>query len=350
MRILYVSMKYNYGRPDEGFDYGHYNFYNTLLNMGHEVLYYDYMTRVQRHGKQWLNEDLPKVAKKEKPDLMFVVLFEDQFEMDTMRKISESGDTVTVNWFADDQWRWEKFTRLWAPCFNWSITTAHTALPKYASIGYKNVILTQYAVNHILYRRLDLPLKHDVTFVGLPHGDRRDTVKAIRKADIDIKCWGNGWELGSISQDEMMNVFNQSKVNLNLSNVSVKKGGIIGKLGTLFGGDGGAAPVRTDQIKGRNFEVPGCGGFLLTQKVENLGDYYVEGKEIATFTDQKDLVEKVMYYLSHEEERAAIARAGYERTIKEHTYVHRFNAVFKAMGLPTTDMKDLKEGTTHEFD
>ena len=66
-----------------------------------------------------------------------------------------------------------------------------------------------------------------------------------------------------------------------------------------------------------------------------------------------DLVEKVRYYLKHEDERAAIAQAGYERTLREHTYVHRFRDIFGQMGLSGSsviDLADLKAqpGSTQE--
>ena len=38
---------------------------------------------------------------------------------------------------------------------------------------------------------------------------------------------------------------------------------------------------------------------------------------------EHDLVEKIRYYLAHEEERSAIAHAGQERTLKDHTYLQR---------------------------
>ena len=45
-----------------------------------------------------------------------------------------------------------------------------------------------------------------------------------------------------------------------------------------------------------------------------------------------DLIEKIRYYLAHPEERERIARAGYERTMREHTAEKRFGAIFKDMG------------------
>ena len=45
------------------------------------------------------------------------------------------------------------------------------------------------------------------------------------------------------------------------------------------------------------------------------------------------MIEKVRYYLSHEDERTAIAEAGYRRTLKDHTYRQRFQEIFEQIGL-----------------
>lgn len=72
---------------------------------------------------------------------------------------------------------------------------------------------------------------------------------------------------------------------------------------------------------------------MLTSNADNLTDYYVEGKEIVIYKDIDDLIDKICYYLIHEEERGNIAKAGYERTIHEYTYEKRFNEIFKSVGL-----------------
>lgn len=48
----------------------------------------------------------------------------------------------------------------------------------------------------------------------------------------------------------------------------------------------------------RIFEVTGCGAFLLTEHYDNLADYFEIGKEIETFRDARELLEKVRYYLA----------------------------------------------------
>jgi len=56
---------------------------------------------------------------------------------------------------------------------------------------------------------------------------------------------------------------------------------------------------------------------------ENLPELFELDREVVAYTSPDDCVEKIRYLLDHENEREAIARAGQERTLKEHTYYHR---------------------------
>lgn len=353
-------MKYDYGHPEQGYSFEHCNFYDCLRRMGHDVIYFDFMTELAERGREEMNRRLLETAKGEQPDLMFTVLYRDELDRAVVRTISEETDTVTVNWFCDDHWRFEAFSRHWAPCFNWVVTTDRDALPKYADIGYDNVILSQWACNHFLYRKLDLPLKYDITFVGQPDDHRREVITGLRDAGLDVRAWGNGWESGRLTQDEMIAVFNQSRINLNLTRsrlpvlraeraacpllrwganaVRLLPQGerlverVKRRLWSKEGPNEGPLHYR-EQIKGRNFEVPGCGGFMVTGTADYLDEYYVPDQEVVCFTGIEELIAKAKYYLEHEEERAQIARAGYERTLREHTYVHRFTGIFRRMGI-----------------
>lgn len=73
----------------------------------------------------------------------------------------------------------------------------------------------------------------------------------------------------------------------------------------------------------RLFEATGMGTMLVTDKKKNLGDLFKEGTEVVAYTDAADLVEQVRHYLAAEDERAAIARAGRERTFRDHSYARR---------------------------
>ena len=67
----------------------------------------------------------------------------------------------------------------------------------------------------------------------------------------------------------------------------------------------------------------GCGGFLLTNYQAELPSYFEIGKDLDAYESLPELLEKVQYYLTHEEERIEIAIHGYEKTARLHSYENR---------------------------
>jgi spore maturation protein CgeB len=243
--------------------------------------------------------------------------------------------TSLSSWFSDDVFRFAGFSSAFARSFDWIITADPPVVPKYKALGAKNVVYERWACNPFLYHTSP-ELQYDVTFVGQPHSHRKEAVQALRDAGINVQTWGRGWENGRASQEDMIKIFGQSRINLNFSDAS-KRPGLGGKLGLKL----------PKQVKARLLEVPACGGFLLTGDAPLLKDYYDEGKDVAVFRSTAELVEKVKYYLSHEAERAAIAKSGYERTMREHTYVHRISGIFQRMGFETAAPADVLAGKVH---
>lgn len=87
----------------------------------------------------------------------------------------------------------------------------------------------------------------------------------------------------------MPKVFRNSCINLNITLRSIKSG----------------IPLRA-------LDIMGCGGFLLSNYQKELGEYFEENKEIVMFYNLEDCLGKINYYLTHEDERKAIAIAGYK--------------------------------------
>jgi spore maturation protein CgeB len=211
------------------------------------------------------------------------------------------------------------------------VTTDRRSLPKYGAIGYEHVILSQWACNRYAYDKTADALEYDVTFVGQPYGEREATVERLRAEEFEVECWGYGWPNGRLEHDEMVRVFGASRVNLNLSAAYSPPRSLRARVSSLIRRE--RHEPRKSQIKGRTFEVPGSGGFLLTDRVPYLEEYLIPGKEIGVFESTEDLVRQVGWWLDHEEERARAAEAGYRRVRAEHTYDHRFAEIFAKMGL-----------------
>lgn len=99
------------------------------------------------------------------------------------------------------------------------------------------------------------------------------------------------------SLDEMPLIFNQSKINLNITAKSIRSG-----------------------LSLRIFDVLGCGGFLITNYQAELPEFFEIGKDLVAYDSMDSLKELCAYYLAHDDERREIARNGYEKVKKLHTY------------------------------
>ena len=87
----------------------------------------------------------------------------------------------------------------------------------------------------------------------------------------------------------------------------------------------------------RTFEVPACGGFLLTERSEEQSEFFDEGTEIECFSSLPELRQKIDYYLRNSSDRIGIALAGYEEASKSAS---SFEARAKQMLLTYRELKE----------
>lgn len=100
-------------------------------------------------------------------------------------------------------------------------------------------------------------------------------------------------------------VFANSKINLNITLRSIQTG----------------MPLRV-------FDIMGCGGFLISNFQEDFLEYFEPDEDIVFYTSYEELLDKVEFYLSHDEIRQRIARNAYEKVAAEHTYLQRVETMF----------------------
>lgn len=300
--VLYVGIRYDYGKKNWGLSYEHYQFYNTLLNMDYSLIYFDYDRLRDKFGAPKMSQMLREAAYLYHPDFLFYFHYTNWIEHSVWREISDKLPTKTIIMLADDHWRYDESKPVWS-LFNLVLTTDLKGFERRREEGFANVLLTQWACNHFLYRNLNLPKKYNVSFVGRCYGERKSFVETIKEKGINVATFGQGWgDGGRVSQAELIKIYNESKITLNIS----------------FASAGG----RT-QIKGRDFEAVGCGSLLLTKDSKEIAEYFVPGEEIVTYKDANDASEKIKYYLENDDERERIAKKGFERFIKEHTMEKR---------------------------
>jgi spore maturation protein CgeB len=84
--------------------------------------------------------------------------------------------------------------------------------------------------------------------------------------------------------------------------------------------------TRDPQVKDthnmRTFEIPACGGFMLTTRTKEQAEFFEEDKEYVAFDDPAELRAKVERYLPDESSRRTIAAAARARVLR-YSYERR---------------------------
>ncbi|WP_181951043.1 CgeB family protein [Chromobacterium haemolyticum] len=324
MKIILAIMEYDYGDPKRGRSYEYYNFYASLKEMGVDVEIFDYMSLLQKHGKAGMNQLLLEKAKSQSPNIILFSLYTDQFDPNII--LSLQNHTRTICFFHDDTWR-KDFSRYWAKHFNVFTTPDIYGIRKYQKLGLQHAFHFPFGANLDLYKKEDSDKILDVSFVGAFHPYRSWLINRLKKVGINVQAYGSGWPNGMVSLERMIDIFNTSKINLNLSNSSNWDARYLCSspraLVSRF-----RSPKTIEQLKARHFEISSTGSFQLSYYVEGLEHYYEIGKEIAIYSDPDDFVEKVQMYLEDEPLRNEIAHNGYMRTKTSHSFALRFQSLF----------------------
>lgn len=81
----------------------------------------------------------------------------------------------------------------------------------------------------------------------------------------------------------------------------------------------------------RVFDCPAAGGFLLTDRREQLHELFDADTELALYDGAGEVAERVRWYLRNPEEREVVTARARCRILNEHTYDHRLRALLRQM-------------------
>jgi spore maturation protein CgeB len=163
----------------------------------------------------------------------------------------------------------------------------------------------------------------DIAFIANYYPKRGEFLKHAQ--GLDVAVWGRAWKdflknhhfssnvlrAKSLSSANVASVYNTAHICSNAHHVQSRRGG----------------------LNMRTFEIPGAGGFQLSDYVEGMEEHFEIDKEIAIYQSPEHFRELADYYLTHPSERHAIAKCGYERAVRDHTYEQRLKKIFQVLDL-----------------
>lgn len=217
----------------------------------------------------------------------------------------------TVNWYPDDAFQLPRIRRF-ASEFDLLFTFDPYIKRKLTSEGNDNVRYLPFADTPDV-QIIDCEKRYPLVFVGQHDPVREAYLNSVR--DLGLSIWGP-WEhtklreyivARHIPESQVRQVYREAEIVLNIHSHS-------------FGDE---RDLLTEGTNLRTFMASGVGAFQLVEYRKDLGNLYTPGKELVTFTDAKDLRGEILYYQKHAQKREQIARAAYDRTARDHTYLKR---------------------------
>lgn len=283
------------------------NIYRPLKFVFSKVIrYQDYRKRLNEIGIKQLQKEIIDLVRSERPHYILVPASSYEILEETFQAFHAEG-SIIFGWFFDDSVRFDNYSKWWIPYIDYFLTSNKDSVQKYNDLGAKSIYVP-IACNHQIYIKKNVEFSYNISFVGRNIANREKFITEIKNNNIQVHTFGfSSNEI--ISFEEMINIFSGSKINLNFT--------------------GSYRNPKIKQLKARIFEVTMCGGFLLTEYVNGIEEFFEIDKEIVCFKTVDEAVDKVKYYLRHEKERIKIARAGWERAHKDHTWQKRLSDIFE---------------------
>lgn len=121
----------------------------------------------------------------------------------------------------------------------------------------------------------------------------------------------------SVSDREMIRLYNEFALSLNISELR----------------DTYISRKPIHKVHLRAFEIPMSGGLEFASYTKEVASYFEDGTEIVLYHTGEEMIDKAKFYLNPKNETTVtkMKQAARARALKEHTWMNRFDTVFKCL-------------------
>lgn len=276
-----------------------------------------------------VRQNLVDLAITHSPDLVLVLDGLD-LPLDQIAQLRSRGHKTAI-WLTDDPY-YTDFTMKIVTHYDYVFTLELNCVEIYRGLGCQKVHYLPFAAHREHYRPTitHSPIHRDVSFIGSAYWNRvtffREIMPDLMSYNTVINgiwwdrlpeapLYGERIEIGRwMTPQETAVAYSGSKIVINLHRSHIDE--VV---------NNNALSIPASSPNPRTFEIAASGTLQLSDARNDLGSFYKVGEEIDTFTTPLELMEKIRFYLTHEEERREMALRAFERTLKDHTYLKRVN-------------------------
>jgi spore maturation protein CgeB len=314
---------------------------NAFLEIGHDAGLFTYNDERVSSQLPFLGYMERAVVKKTlikkissfRPQLILVIKG-DRIPLELIHEIKEKFKIPVANYWIDDPYSVEVSRKI-SPAYDYFFTNDPDLVQVHKESGCPHVGFLSFGYVPDLHQKIKLSREEykkygsDICFAGTVSEGRIKGLETL--SDFNLKVWSPRviytlkenyrFEKNTIPSssplyskftgnpvwgEELVKAYNASKIVLNIHSPQT-------------------VPIM------RDFEVTGCGAFLMTDYARSLDTMFELGEEIVCYENIEDMKNKVNYYLSHNREREEIAKKGQLRARRDHTYARRMEELISFM-------------------
>ena len=202
----------------------------------------------------------------------------------------------------------------YAKRFSYHTTNSKAALDKYKQLGFKNTLYLPFGIDSRFFTptRTVPEYRCDVVIIGHYQPSRRRLSEELMKR-FDTKIYGLGWpfdNVTSVAYPEWLKVVHSGKIVVDFPRTQ----------------------AGFYNIKIRMFEVAATGTLLITEYLDEIGEFFEYDKEIIGYKDENEMYKKIQYYLDNPKKRIQIAKNAQQKCAEKHMWKNRFEGLFNKIG------------------
>ena len=305
----------------------------ALQEIGHEVIVFNHdysgllesaYNRLDQQGcLNYKNKQLMRLIKKEKPDF-FLSIYGRPHTAKVIEKIKAQG-ILTACWWLNDPFMLPFETMDSAPSYDYFFSNSMGTQETYKKNGVQNIHFLPSGIDTDVHKDLHIEhKKYDIILAGDHHPVREKAIEFLISKGFNVAVlgpWKRKISKNSViiphiisncffSPEQMVQAYNDAKIVFNIHTWIDKVG---------YG------------INPRLFEASGCGAFQVSDIKEEIPLFFTDKKSIVLYSSIEELPEILSYYLSHDNERKAIAAEALIVS-QNHTYINRVKELLAVCG------------------